>query len=61
MRRKKQRKFEEENMAMYHLKNKANRRRDLVSPVSEALGVTSVLCILWYGGRLVLSGDATLH
>jgi subfamily B ATP-binding cassette protein MsbA len=52
-----QRKFEEENETMYHLKNKANRRRDLASPVSEALGVTAVLCILWYGGRLVLSGD----
>ncbi|MEO6490009.1 MAG: ABC transporter ATP-binding protein [Ferruginibacter sp.] len=52
-----QRKFEDENEAMYHLKNKANRRRDLASPVSEALGVTAVLCILWYGGRLVLSGD----
>ena len=52
-----QRKFEQENEAMYHLKNKANRRRDLASPVSEALGVTAVLCILWYGGRLVLSGD----
>jgi ATP-binding cassette, subfamily B, bacterial MsbA len=50
-------KFEAENEAMYHLKNKANRRRDLASPVSEALGVTAVLCILWYGGRLVLSGD----
>jgi len=52
-----QRKFEAENEAMYHLKNRANRRRDLASPVSEALGVTAVLCILWYGGRLVLSGD----
>ena len=52
-----QRKFEHENETMYHLKNKANRRRDLASPVSEALGVTAVLCILWYGGRLVLSGD----
>lgn len=52
-----QRKFEHENEMMYHLKNKANRRRDLASPVSEALGVTAVLCILWYGGRLVLSGD----
>ena len=52
-----QRKFEAENELMYHLKNKANRRRDLASPVSEALGVTAVLCILWYGGRLVLSGD----
>ncbi len=52
-----QRKFEQENDAMFHLKNRANRRRDLASPVSEALGVTAVLCILWYGGRLVLSGD----
>jgi len=52
-----QRKFEEQNEEMFHLKNKANRRRDLASPVSEALGVTAVLCILWYGGRLVLSGD----
>ncbi len=52
-----QRKFEQENEAMFHLKNRANRRRDLASPVSEALGVTAVLCILWYGGRLVLSGD----
>jgi subfamily B ATP-binding cassette protein MsbA len=52
-----QRKFEQENEDMYHLKNRANRRRDLASPVSEALGVTAVLCILLYGGRLVLSGD----
>jgi subfamily B ATP-binding cassette protein MsbA len=51
-------KFDDENELMYHLKNKANRRRDLASPVSEALGVTAVLCILWYGGRVVLSGDA---
>ena len=54
-----QEKFEQQNETMYHLKNKANRRRDLASPVSEALGVTAVLCILWYGGRLVLSGDAS--
>lgn len=31
----------------------------MASPVSEALGVTAVLCILWYGGRLVLSGSET--
>jgi subfamily B ATP-binding cassette protein MsbA len=52
-----QRKFEGENDRMFHLKNKANRRRDLASPVSEALGITAVLCILWYGGRLVLNND----
>ncbi len=50
-------KFEGENEEMYHLKNKANRRRDLASPVSEAMGITAVLCILWYGGRMVLSND----
>lgn len=52
-------KFDQQNEAVYQLKNKANRRRDLASPVSEALGVTAVLCILFYGGRLVLSGDAS--
>ncbi len=52
-------KFEQENDTMYHLKNKANRRRDLASPVSEALGITAVLCILWYGGRMVLNEDAS--
>lgn len=51
------RKFDEENETMFHLKNKANRRRDLANPVSEALGITSVLVILYYGGRLVLNGD----
>lgn len=53
-------KFESENEAMYHLKNAASRRRDLASPVSEVLGITAVLCILWYGGRMVLSNDASL-
>ena len=53
-------KFESENEAMYHLKNTASRRRDLASPVSEVLGITAVLCILWYGGRMVLSNDASL-
>ncbi len=57
--KKMQTKFEEENNAMYHLKNKANRRRDLASPLSEAMGVTAVLCILWYGGRLVLAQDSS--
>jgi subfamily B ATP-binding cassette protein MsbA len=51
--------FESQNREMYHLKNKANRRRDLASPLSEAMGVTAVLFILWYGGKMVLnSGGA---
>lgn len=53
-----QEKFDAQTDAIYHLKNRANRRRDLASPLSEAMGVTAVLCILFYGGRLILSNDA---
>lgn len=49
--------FQKENETLLHLKNSANRRRDAASPVSEVLGVTAVLCILYYGGRLVLGND----
>ncbi|HEV8284727.1 MAG TPA: ABC transporter ATP-binding protein [Chitinophagaceae bacterium] len=47
-------KFADENKKLLHIKNRANRRRDLGSPVSETLGVMAVCCVLWYGGRLVL-------
>src|SRR5438045_806664 len=47
-------KFSEENKKLFHIKNRANRRRDLGSPVSETLGVMAVCCVLWYGGQLVL-------
>jgi len=47
-------KFTEENRKLFHIKNRANRRRDLGSPVSETLGIIAVCCVLWYGGRLVL-------
>jgi len=49
--------FNAESDYLFQIKNKANRRRDLASPVSEMLGITAVLCVLWYGGRLVLGGS----
>lgn len=55
-----QTRFNRENDQLFHYKNKAARRRDAASPVSEALGVTAVLCVLYYGGRLVLAQDAGL-
>lgn len=56
--RKVKQRFDEQSETIYRLKNKANRRRDLASPLSEAMGVTAVLCILFYGGRLILNNDA---
>jgi subfamily B ATP-binding cassette protein MsbA len=47
-------KFDDQNQELLILKNRANRRRDLASPVSEVMGIAAVVCVLWYGGRLVL-------
>jgi subfamily B ATP-binding cassette protein MsbA len=49
--------FTQENHDLFNIKNRANRRRDLASPVSEVLGITAVVCVLWYGGRLVLRNE----
>ena len=48
-------KFDQQSDELIVIKNKALRRRDLASPVSEVLGITAVICVLWYGGRLVLN------
>lgn len=53
--------FQNENQLLYAIKNKANRRRDLASPVSETLGILAVCCVLYYGGRLVLAGSFSLN
>ncbi|HEY0434314.1 MAG TPA: ABC transporter ATP-binding protein, partial [Chitinophagaceae bacterium] len=47
-------KFLEENEKLFVVKNKANRRRDLASPVSETMAIAAVCFVLWYGGRMVL-------
>ncbi len=53
-------KFNDANEDLLHIKNKANRRRDMASPVSELLGVAAVCCVLYYGGRLVLKNQFSL-
>lgn len=42
---------------IYLIKNKILYRRDLASPLSESLGVIILCCVLWFGGKLVLSGE----
>lgn len=53
--------FKKENLDLFDIKNKANRRRDLASPVSETLGIIAVSCVLYYGGTLVLNHDFSLN
>jgi subfamily B ATP-binding cassette protein MsbA len=52
--------FMSENEKLFEIKNKAIRRRDLASPVSETLGIVAVCCVLYYGGRLVLGNNFSL-
>jgi len=48
-------KFFQTNDFLNHIRNKIMFRRDMASPMSEFLGVMVLSCILWFGGRLVLS------
>ena len=50
-------KFDQQNNELFTIKNRANRRRDLAMPISEVMGVGAVVCVLWYGGQLVLRGE----
>lgn len=58
--RKVQQRFDKQTDDIFHLKNRANRRRDLASPLSEVLGVTAVLVILMYGGNMILNNTGNL-
>ena len=42
---------------IFLIKNKILNKRDLASPLSESLGVIILCCVLWFGGKLVLSGE----
>lgn len=48
------------NDDMIRSKNSLGFRRDLASPVSEFMGVIIFICILYFGGRMVLSSDFML-
>ena len=52
--------FKKESEQLLKIKNQTIRRRDLASPVSETLGILSVCCVLYYGGRLVLKSNFEL-
>lgn len=52
--------FDKESRDLLGIKNKAIRRRDLASPVSETLGIVAVCGVLYYGGTLVLQKNFSL-
>lgn len=50
-------KFDAENNAYRHILTRVLWRRDLSSPLSEFLGIAVVAVLLWYGSRMVFTGD----
>lgn len=52
--------FTQINNLIFRLKNKIAMRRDLSSPLSETMGIIVVCIILWYGGKLIFSGESSL-
>lgn len=49
-------KFKQSNWQLFVARNKITRKKDIASPLSELLGVTTLAIILWIGGSLVLEG-----
>jgi ATP-binding cassette, subfamily B, bacterial MsbA len=50
-------KFFTTNETLTRVRNKMIFRKDLASPLSEFMGVLVLSCVLFFGGRLVLSGS----
>jgi subfamily B ATP-binding cassette protein MsbA len=52
--------FENNNIVLNKIRVSMALRRDLASPLSEFMGVLVLSCILWFGGRLVLTNEIGL-
>lgn len=53
--------FREENEAFTNISVKMYRKTDLASPLSEFLGVSVMITILYFGGKLVLDVNPTMN
>ncbi|MEN8186257.1 MAG: ABC transporter ATP-binding protein [Bacteroidota bacterium] len=52
-----EKKFQTSTTRFEKLMNSVLHRKNLASPMSEFLGSATIILILWFGGRLVLSGE----
>lgn len=53
------RKFQESTSRFFRFSNTLTNRQNLASPTSEVLGIATIACLLWYGGKMVMV-DQTL-
>jgi subfamily B ATP-binding cassette protein MsbA len=55
-----QEKFEENSDDYRHIMTKLLRKKDLSSPMSEFLSTIVLVCVMWFGGQLVLGAENAL-
>lgn len=55
-----QRRFETQNETYRRTTNRIYRRQQLAHPMSELLGTTTIVVILWYGGTLILGNNSPI-
>lgn len=55
-----QRRFEMQNETYRRTTNRIYRRQQLAHPMSEFLGTTTIVVILWYGGTLILGNNSPI-
>ena len=53
-------KFESNNDSYRHIMTKLLRKKDLSSPMSELLSTMVLVCVMWFGGQLVLGKENIL-
>jgi ATP-binding cassette, subfamily B, bacterial MsbA len=54
-----QRNFERINLRHQQFTTKSFRKRDISSPLNETLGAGVMLCIAWFGGKMILDNAST--
>ena len=55
-----QQKFEKESANYKNIMTRLLRKKDLSSPMSEFLSTVVMIVVMWFGGKLVLSGNSPL-
>ena len=55
------RRFEGANDKFYRTTNRIGLRQTLAHPMSEFLGTTAIVIVLWFGGALILRGNSVIN
>lgn len=56
-----QARFGRENQQFYTISKRIARRQALAHPLSELLGTATIAIVLWFGGTLILGGNASIN